>query len=623
MPHPPTRRRRPAPGRAVAVMAFAMTIAPAAAVAGEWPWTAWDVGCVDPDPCAPADEVYEPLLEHASSWLDDLGFGAPKVTVKRLTWDEEGNPVLDGRRVWYAEVDDSKNAESVGIYYSGTDQLFLRGDAYFTLGEPGEEHDQDEYGARLLYQFTPVHELFHAVQNGYQDIAGTERDWIWEGSAAAVQKAYSDAFEPELGTRRRTRRFDDSLHRPASGQVYGTWLFWRDVGRQIGSPSEIQYLREVLAEDLEENLGLDGVDRALKRFGGLYRQYPRFLAGLGVARGHFGPPAVHRVELARGRSEVKRGFPGKVRRVAGKAAKVEVSHASDQPVEVEISFVEDHPDLHLIVDGQVYDHGTFGAGNRYEDLLLNRDRASYEVIVADVATEAGESRDLDYQLQVTLREVGDCAMTARVTGDVGGSYFGDVAHFSTEGGATIYGTFSNPEAGLEVMRGFLEMAEQMGAEVPPDAMEEYEDFAQGAAALPRETFGLSLSDQKLGEQADSSALATLVGGFTLEASLIGTELGERFTGTIPLSSLSVVPGPRAESTLDKVRFVWAPGSPGNGHLALTRNTGGLVAGRVSGTVYAEGYSKPDGSRPVIQVEASFVALPGPTGCLLPGMPSPF
>ena len=83
----------------------------------------------------------------------------------------------------------------------------------------------------------------------------------------------------------------------------------------------------------------------------------------------------------------------------------------------------------------------------------------------------------------------------------------------------------------------------------------------------------------------------------------------------PLEMLRVVPGPRAESTLDKVPFVWVEGAPGSAQLFITYNTGDLVAGRVSGTLYAEGYYKADRSIPVIVMQASFVALEGPTGCL--------
>lgn len=125
---------------------------------------------------------------------------------------------------------------------------------------------------------------------------------------------------------------------------------------------------------------------------------------------------------------------------------------------------------------------------------------------------------------------------------------------------------------------------------------------------------MSLSEQKLEAEAEQ-AIAVLAGGFTLEASVIGPEFGKGVTGSIPLKMLPVVPDPRAESTLDKVPFVWVEGAPGSAQLFITHNTGDLVAGRVSGTLYAEGYYKSDRSIPVIVMQASFVALEGPTGCM--------
>jgi hypothetical protein len=165
------------------------------------------------------------------------------------------------------------------------------------------------------------------------------------------------------------------------------------------------------------------------------------------------------------------------------------------------------------------------------------------------------------------------------------------------------------------------MAEQAGGEgAGEEIAARAREFSQSASELPRETFGLSLSEQKLDAEGEA-ALAVLAGGFTLEASAIGPKVEKGVTGGIPLKMLRVVPGPRAESTLDKVPFVWVEGAPGSAQLLITHNTGDLVAGRISGTLYAEGYYKPGGAAPVIVVHGSFVALEGPTGCL--GIQAPF
>ncbi|MDX1643481.1 MAG: hypothetical protein R3244_03880 [Thermoanaerobaculia bacterium] len=593
--------------------------------AGQWPWTAWEVRCRDPKACEPADAIYEKLLEHASEWLDGLGFGPPRVTRFKELRHEDGTPRDRPVDKYYAEVSDEKNqgkTESVGVYFQTSDELFLRSEYFFTLGNPGETHDDPRYRAMDHSTFTPVHELFHAVENGYQDLGGTERDWIWEGAADAVARAYADAFEPELRVRERSRHsWDHPLHQPPNrSDRYGTWLFWRNIGRQIGSEGTIAYLHDVLIEDLEENRGLDGVDAALEPHGGLYTQLPRFFADLDIDQSWFGDIDRLRVAMPPGRTSYTKRFGYRhVREVAGSPHRMEVKtgrSSSDEPVEVEIRFASDHPDLHLIVDGTRYDSGGVGSRNRFRDLLLERNEASYEIVVANVAPEAANTTKRGYQFEVELTEVGHCAMSARVSGDVSGSYTGDVAHFSTRGGATNYGVFSNPEMMGDMLDAWGEMAAQFGGEEAQKEIEATkEEWMAEAGEIPRETFGLSLADQDLDDESEQAALAAIVGGFTLEASVIGTEVKEGFTGSLPLAMLRVVPGPRAESTLDKVAFSWVEGEPGSGQLTISRNTGDLVTGRVSGTLYAEGYRKPDGSKPMIRVDAEFVALPGPMGCL--------
>lgn len=595
--------------------------------AGDWPWTRWDVDCRDPDPCDPADELYVDLLEHASAWLDGLGFGYPKVLVKeRIDPEDPGGPRTD---FYYAEVSDSKNerdSESIGVYFPDQEELFLRSDAYFTMGDPGTTFDDPEYGLDESFQFTPVHELFHAVQNNYQNIGDDDRDWIWEGTADAVLRAYADEFEPELGVKLRARvTFDQPLHKPPTdGDAYGTWFFWRNVGQAIGSPSSIGYLSTLLAEDMEDNNGLDGVDNGLRAYGGLYKQLPIFFARLDIDNRYFGTAKKIEATMPRDRRKYEKEFPGTVKEVAGSAHKLKVKAnpgGSGKPIEVEIRFKEDHPDLHLIVDGHRYDGAELGPRSLYRSLITQGSQRDFDIVVANVAEEAASSKKKSYTLVVTLRRVDWCSMTARVSGDVGGSYFGDVAHFSTTGGATIYGAFSNPEM-IEGMGEWLEnMAEQAGGEGAGDEIAaRARDFSQGAGELPRETFGLSLSNQRLDAE-NEEALAFIAGGFTLEASVMGPEVGKGVTGNIPLKMLRVVPGPRAESTLDKLPFAWVEGAPGSAQLFITRNTGDLVAGRIGGTLYAEGYYKPGGSKPVIVVQASFVALQGPTGCM--GIDLPF
>ena len=133
-----------------------------------WSDTPWKVLCTDPDPCAPADEIYEQLLQHASQWFELVGFRAPLIT-----------PNEEYPQNFIAEVSDRHNRprnrageiiELRGAYYLRAKKLYLRSDQYFTVGESGQSHDDPDFQHEAAFEFTPVHELFHGVQNSYQPL---------------------------------------------------------------------------------------------------------------------------------------------------------------------------------------------------------------------------------------------------------------------------------------------------------------------------------------------------------------------------------------------------------------------------------------------------------------------
>lgn len=552
----------------------------------------------------PNREQAEQLLEQASQWLESMDFRPPLMPM-----DPAGTKYLAFIAPRYSAVSIAGEQPTDG---NGD---FLARPFYLP---PRPEIPGLGRGALIILAPNPkdiAHELFHAIQynspawsGGYGSVAA----WIEEGTAEAVGLTF--AANDQKGK----RSYDEILHWAATPeQAYEDQFFWRRAGRQIGSQDNIAYLQKILGRNLLGPRGIDGVDTVFKEEAdGLYDVLPDFFSYLSIHQDYFGAVDNIKASLPAGRDRHEEEFDSGVNRVAGSAHQLEVDFPNDGAVrqlEVEISFKEDHEDLHLIVDGQRYD--VTGPRNLYRDVLVHGPGKKYDIIVANVNREAVQSNNRSYHLKVSLRRVDWCTMTARVSGDVGGSYFGDIAHFSTTGGATIYGTFSNPERITGVAEFLGNVTEMAGGE---DASEEIqamaEEFAAEASEIPRETFGLSLSDQKLEDDAQQ-ALAHLAGGFTLEASVIGPEVGKGVTGGIPLKMLRVVPGPRAESTLDKVPFVWVEGAPGSAQLFITRNTGDLVAGRISGTLHAEGYYKPGGDAPVIVVQASFVALEGPTGCL--------
>ena len=162
-----------------------------------------------------------------------------------------------------------------------------------------------------------------------------------------------------------------------------------------------------------------------------------------------------------------------------------------------------------------------------------------------------------------------------------------------------------------------------GDEVEAEIEAAKKELAAEAGQAPTETFGISLTSQRLSEDGDEAALAAMMGGFTLEASVVGAQVEPGESKSYPLAKLRVVPGGRSEHTYGQVAFSIEEGSGGQGRLQVSRHTGDLVAGRISGTLYAAGYVKQDGSKPMIRVEAEFVALPGPLSCMTGDVSLPF
>jgi len=371
----------------------------------EWSGKTWVVECVNPHPCSPADEIYAPLLDHASTWLSRLGFKAPLMARYPAHGDR-----------FVAEVDDAQTAawEVKGLYLMRARKLYLRSDRYFTIGEPGQSMDSLDFQHETAFELTPVHELFHAVQSNYQGLdklssqaEKAERDWIWEGTASAVQIAYAQEFRSQEEIVRRTRSFAQPLHRPNNpeqndGGMRGTWIFWRDVGRQLGSPSDIGYLHDILSAELQAHHGVEGVDLALPL--GLYVHLPRFFAELdGDFRYHF--------EAASRQVSLPAGEPWKVERVelrvnelAGQGVDLAVTSAAAGVVDVSISLEPNDATFHLIVDGRRLTPEDGSDRNRFHDELPAGGSKRYKVIVANVAQEAAATVSRDATLKVELRE---------------------------------------------------------------------------------------------------------------------------------------------------------------------------------------------------------------------------
>lgn len=587
--------------------------------------------CSDRNPAGAASATRAELAA-ASSWLKSLCFRGPEVgTVRRPDHTYEA---------WIADEKTTATG-GWGQYDPETKRLYVSSDHHFVLAD-----NEKDLAEGLADTGTMVHELFHAVQEAYS-VGAVE--WVSEGTADAVMLAWL-ARHHGAGMRGRgkPRYYDDPLHRPRSeDHAYRTRGFWRWLGQHLGAAEDIGYLADAFeVGDFTRNEGLSDLQQYLESESRtLYKVYPTFIADYAYREQMYSTGGDQQAVIRYKEPEATEKYTNRVKGLAADAVKVKAHVPADKLAILEIRIRPDHEDLHLVVDRQLLStfalmpdgQAGFRPGSRSEEwqaernrfitpLTGHQDQYEFFVRVANASqSNPDKSTDRDYTLEIELRPIGDCKMSARVRGNLTGSYSGDVAHFSTRGAATSYGAFANPEFTEGIMKQWGGMLEQFAGEEGAEVSKALEGLAQQGRDpdIPRETFGLSLTDQKLEDDDEQAALAAMLGGFTLEASAVGTEVPEGFTGAVPLKMMRVVPGPRHRGTLDKVPFVWAEGKPGDGRLEITRNTGDYVVGRVSGTLYSDGYLKSDGSKAVINVDADFIARPGPMGCLPVGNILPF
>lgn len=585
------------------------------AVAQGWSYQSWYVHCSDPTDCAPADAIYKGSLEAASAWLDGLGFAPPELA-----------PIEGWPGDLHAEVSNAqtlnREGEPLGIYDGASRRMYLSGEHFFAMGEPGQAHEDSSYQLEESLPLVPVHELFHAIQRGSQP--GNFPLWIKEGSANAVLKAYAERFEPNLQVAPAfDRTYAVPLHKPGTAAAYATWRFWLEVGRQIGSPDGIAYLNDVLKEDLGDNEGLDGVDRALPE--GLATQLPRFYAKLPLAAFE---PENHRMQPSK-LPDLAR-IPMQIREVAGKGAELRVELPPGDDATIHFALEPDHPDLHLIVDGTIHAQNVAA----YE-MVAGSDRI-FKVVVANVARTPSKSEPRTPELKVTLLG-GGCSVLAEVSGDARGLFPGHIAYYNAfEGGQGVVkgmaaGTGVDPgmhdqlQGLVGMMGGFVNMAERMGYEIDDDvkqklrggngeesqAVQEVKAWEQELLQSGSDTFGLTLQAHPGG------ALSALLGG-GFNMGLSGEHFmpqGPGLAGTIDFKPTMVYASAGlVDGNAEAVKFGWSPEGPGYVNVTMTKSDDApVVYGVVNAELHAEGIY--NGRRPKIDVHATFKAQEGFQSCM--------
>lgn len=243
--------------------------------------------CFEEDPVG-IRQLAEDQLETSSRWLGALGFGGPAIS----PWPaDEAEGLLEPERSllcagrYCAAIDLIPHAHG---QYSPEDMYLRLGLRWPRAFAP----DGHLTPSNATVAYSPTHELFHAIQFGYRNGIPPETPGLWrwllEGTSELVERVAAERWGTATTPSAAHRYYDDALHVPPTTEdqsvfnewAYGSWYFWDYLGHRLGSPDRVQYLHEVLAQDLSASNGLVGVDRALKGLGtqGLYDLYPAFVA---------------------------------------------------------------------------------------------------------------------------------------------------------------------------------------------------------------------------------------------------------------------------------------------------------------------------------------------------------
>lgn len=362
-------------------------------------------------------------LEWASRWLEDLGFSGPAIAPE--------NESVEGRLFPESLVDCLSNycasisfmgRNTHGTYNAASQSLRVGIFAANALVPSDEFRPTVALGSgEVVFAYTPLHELFHAVQFAYEGVspASAGLGWFIEGTAR---------YMGVVGTRLRgslavpdaeTRYYDHPLHiPPSSGDwlhewKYGSWFFWDFLGTELESRDGVKYLDSILRKDLSDHNGLVGVHSALEAMHptGLYDLFPAFVQKRLLEEAYFETVSEYRVQID-GRELImgQRAEP-----MAAEAYRIHYELGSASAAGFSIRLAEDDPDLHLIVDHERAD--TVDGDGSDRNVWRTRVSESGEafVRVANTAPYPPDSEARDFDLEVRLVPLEPCSQESMVS----------------------------------------------------------------------------------------------------------------------------------------------------------------------------------------------------------------
>lgn len=386
--------------------------------------------------CRPDSElmaVTAGQLERASEWLRNLGFSGPDVAMADEDIESQLFPssLMDCLTNYCAAFEYLKRAH--GVYRLGG---FLRLDL-FSMNALFPVREFDVVGSAInpsnvLTTYTPVHELFHAVQSGSSGLSEAtmftcENDWLIEGTARYSQVVAARKWGSLVDPSPVERYYDDSLHVPPldcagdwSGAKswrlhawkYGSWGFWQYLGRRTGTRDDFEYLATVLRQDLSPFNGLDGTHKALENWHpqGLYAFYPEFARDyLNEAR-YFSEEGFVRLHLPWPEEPKKQSIPDIVLPVATNAFDVRIDVPEGRSAVLRVRIPDEDEDLHLVVDNQLLSRNDRkDQRNVYEIVLTGQTEPFRRLVrVANIAPNPVTSATTAYDLEFELIPVEPC-----------------------------------------------------------------------------------------------------------------------------------------------------------------------------------------------------------------------
>lgn len=266
--------------RLVCLLLALLVAAPASA---QWTLAPWNVRINTREVPADREAWVSETLVAASTWYRDLGFRPPTLTRS------------DGRYVVNVIGQVSTQCEDELGSYNYVVLSLCSGMFRMPSGElidPATVGPADLAAANRLS--TPVHELFHAVQETTLEPHGAQAEahgWIVEGTATAAEYAWNQRLHGDFGMAGRPD-LSLPLTDPRTANIYPMGHFWYRVGEMLvpTGTSALAPLQFVFAQSAGwEGSGVAAVDAGLRAAAahfqaprayreGLYDLFPEYLA---------------------------------------------------------------------------------------------------------------------------------------------------------------------------------------------------------------------------------------------------------------------------------------------------------------------------------------------------------